>query len=226
MTTSEKTTCTILVTDDHPLFCKGVAEACRRTVHVKKVHEGHGGTEGLELLRKHVIDIVVLDCTMMLDNGTAMIEKVLALGKDTKVIVMTCADDEATVSKMLAAGVSGYLLKNKDGTDLMQAIKVVKKGDIYVDAEVKRKLGSIPITPQRVQAAGDGLTDRETEVMNMWVRQKSYEEIADALFISAETVKTHVQNLKNKLKAGDRADVIRYCILNGYMSMKEFLKEG
>lgn len=202
----------VLIADDHAMFRAGlraVVDAHPDTTCVADVGDGRAAIEAAQRLRP---DVAVLDVRMPKLDGLAATKTIVAAG-GTKVLVLTTYDSEESLARALQAGASGFLLKSLPPEELISAIRVAARGDAVIDPVMTRRLAdrvaesiATPPIPPEV----DSLTAREYEVLLLVAEALSNAEIAAALHVGEETVKTHVSHILTKLGVRDRIHAVVY----------------
>jgi NarL family two-component system response regulator LiaR len=154
-------------------------------------------------------------------DGIQATEKILQCSPNTRVIILTSFGEEDKVLPAIRAGAQGYLLKDIPPTELVQAVREAYLGRVQLHPEVAKKLMQVavakdkPRSEQSNKSPADGLTEREQEVLQLIADGKSNREIAEQLFISEKTVKTHVSNILSKLHLDDRTQAAIYALRRG-----------
>ncbi len=205
----------VLIVDDQALVRAGFAVLVGTADDLEVVGEAANGAEALHLAARTAPDVVLMDIRMPVLDGLQATERLLAgaAGTPPKVLILTTFDLDEYVFRALRAGASGFLLKDTPPADLLAGIRVVAAGDALLSPSVTRHLieeyvrradPAVPVT----SAALAGLTDREREVLALVARGLSNAEIAQRLYVSPATAKTHVARLLMKLGARDRAQLI------------------
>lgn len=205
----------VLIVDDQALVRAGFAMILSVEQDIEVVGEAATGVEALAVARKLNPDVILMDIRMPeMDGITAtreLCEQRPADPNCPRVIILTTFDLDDYVYDALRAGASGFLLKDTPPDDLADAIRVVAAGDALLSPSITRKLlGEFTKTPAAPQPH-DGLTDlteREEEVLRELARGLSNSEIADALYVSETTVKTHVSHILTKLELRDRVQAV------------------
>lgn len=197
----------VLIVDDQQLVRSGFRLLLEAEDDIAIVGEASTGVEAVAAVEMLKPDVVMMDIRMPDMDGIAATRAIVARHPDTRILALTTFDDEPTVRGMLAAGASGFLLKDIEPAKLIDAIHVLHRGDALLSPSVTRLLLS------DMSAAGsdvdrlNGLTDRELEVLREVGRGLSNAEIADALSMSPLTAKTHVSRLLKKLQLRDRVQL-------------------
>ncbi len=181
------------------------------------VGEARNGEEALRLARELSPDIVLMDLLMPVMNG---VDATIAIRKDlpnTEVLALTSVSNERSIVGAMRAGAIGYVLKEVEGDTLRRSIKAAAAGQVQLSPQVAARLiGEIP-GPAHIPA----LTSRETEVLRWLAAGESNKEIASRLFVSDETVKTHVSNILAKLEVLSRTQAALYAIRVGLIPSRE-----
>ena len=186
----------------------------RAETDVEVVGEAGNGREAVEIARRLAPDVVLMDIRMPDVDGLEATRQLLAGPRlRTRIIILTTFEDDEYVFQAIRAGASGFLLKTTPPEQLVEAIRVVAAGEALLSASVTRKLIEefVRRAPAQTVTLPEGvLTDRELEVLKLVARGLSNAEIADRLFLSEATVKTHVGRVLGKLQLRDRAQVVVY----------------
>ncbi|MBJ8345560.1 response regulator transcription factor [Antrihabitans sp. YC2-6] len=203
---------TVLVVDDQQLMRMGLRMVLEAHDDITVVGEAANGATAVSEARKLRPDVVLMDVRMPVVDGVAATEQVLELGGPSRVLVMTTFDLDEHALGALRAGASGFLLKDTPPEDLVSAIRSVAAGDAVVSPKVTKRLLDRFISndrgPTRNPAVLDVLTVREREVLEQLAGGRSNAEIADQLFLSEATVKTHVGRVLTKLGLRDRVQAV------------------
>ncbi|MEA2001436.1 MAG: response regulator transcription factor [Actinomycetota bacterium] len=205
----------VLIVDDQALVRAGFVMILSAEPDIDVVGEAGNGVEALAAARDLQPDVILMDIRMPEMDGITATKK-LCEGRPVdpscpRVIILTTFDLDDYVYDALRAGASGFLLKDTPPDDLIDAIRIVAAGDALLAPSVTRKLleefGRAPASPQP-HAGLDDLTDREEQVLRNLARGLSNSEIADELFVSETTVKTHVSHILTKLELRDRVQAV------------------
>jgi len=196
----------VVVADDHPLVREGVVRALTASGSVDVVGEAEDGTTALEMIRTQRPDVALLDFRMPGLDGAQVVTAVRRDELPTRVLILSAHDESAIVFQALQEGAAGFLPKEANRTEIVNAVLACAKGRDVVSPSVAAGLaGEIR---RRAQPTGPVLTPREREVLAGISEGKSIPAIAAQLYVAPSTVKTHVQRLYEKLGVGDRGAAV------------------
>lgn len=190
----------VLVADDHPVVRHGLCTMLELEDDIVVVGRAADGEEAVEQARTAHPDIILLDVQMPNVDGIEALRRIRADDPEARVIVLTTYRNEDYIFPSLQAGARGYLLKDASREELAAAIRAVARGESLLDPQVAETVNNAP--------RQDTLTHRELEVLELMADQKSNAQIAERLFVSENTVKTHVSNILAKLGCADRAGAV------------------
>ena len=209
----------VLLADDHQTVREGLRLIISSQEDMEVVGETGDGVSAVEAARTIRPDVVVMDISMPRINGIEATRTLARECPEVKVLTLTRHGDAAYLQQLLLAGAAGYVLKQSRPTELLHAIRAVAAGGTYLDPAVAGKVtGSYARRPQPVPAGAGALTPREEEVLRLVAWGYSNKEVAGRLDLSVKTVETHKANAMQKLGAGSRIDVVRFALLNGWLS--------
>jgi len=204
----------VLIVDDHAVVRTGLRLLLDREEDFEVVGEAGDGDAGVRAARLEKPDVVVLDVVMPDRTGLEVCAEVVAASKG-KVLMLSMQDDPSYVREAFAAGASGYMLKEAADTELVQAVREVAGGGLYVHPTLGARLAQAEVEAAR--QANDPLSDREREVLRLLALGHTNQEIAKRLFISVRTAETHRAHIMQKLDLGTRAEVVRYALASGLL---------
>jgi len=198
----------IVVVDDHPLFRDGVVRTLNADPNFNVVAEGAGADDALELARKYLPDIILLDVSMP-GGGVEAAQRVAVSCPIVKVVMLTVSEDEEIVYSALKAGARGYVLKGVSGSELTRILSNVNLGDAYITPSLATTLlvdMNREAEPAVSGARLDDLTRRERQILEQLASGASNKEIADTFFLSEKTIKHHMTNILQKLQVRNRVE--------------------
>lgn len=198
----------ILLVDDHAIFRKGIRKIIEEIDGVAVCGEANDGLELLELLKTTHPDLIVLDISMPNLRGLEATEEIKKLYPEIKILLLTMHKKKSFVQLGLKAGADGFLLKEDADSELYRAIDSLRQERKYFSP----LLSSIMYDLTQVRPETEPLTRREREILKLLAEGKKSQEIADILFVSVHTVRTHRYNLMKKLNLKSLADLVRYAI--------------
>jgi DNA-binding NarL/FixJ family response regulator len=209
----------VLIADDQELIRAGFRAILETQPDFAVVAEAGTGAEAVDAARRTVPDVALMDIRMPVLDGIAATGRITASGVRTKVLVLTTFDHDGYVYGALRAGASGFLLKNAPRDRLLDAVRIVARGDALFAPSVTRRLVETYVSAQAPRAADPVLavlSPRERDVLGQLARGLSNAEIAAGLHLSEATVKTHVAGLFAKLGLRDRAQAIVFAYETGF----------
>lgn len=198
-----------MLVDDHALCRSGLTELLEHRGHMSVVVATGDPAQVVPLIRQHQPDLIVLDLRLAQVDGLSVLRMVRADGCETPVVILTMSDSEDDMSAALRAGVLGYLLKDMEPEEVIDAIGRASRGEMVVAPAMMLKFSQILQTGPKGSVMGTlvaSLTDREREVLNHVARGQSNKVIAKALDISHNTVKMHVRHIMEKLNLRSRVE--------------------
>lgn len=213
--------CRIILVDDHSLFRNGLRGLLERNEGFRVVGEASSGEEFLSLLEQEsfAADIVFMDFSMPGLDGAQTTERALARRPDLRIITLSMFGEERYYSRMVEAGARGFLLKDSDIGDVLEAIAAVMGGGSYFSPRLLSSLTGRMHAREHDELADDQLSSREREILVAVCRGLSNQEIADELFISKRTVDKHRANILEKTGCKNTASLVVYAIRNGIVDI-------
>jgi len=201
----------VIVVDDQDIVRDGLVTVLSLIEGIAVAGSGSNGQEAYELVESLHPDVVLMDLRMPVMDGATATAKILAEHPGTGVLVLTTFDDDASIAGALRAGARGYLTKDASRADIAAAIRSVARGQATFDPAVSARLVSgLGTQTAQSSTALSELTPREQEVLGLIGDGLNNAEIAERLFVSTATVKTHINNLFAKLGLRDRAQAVRF----------------
>lgn len=208
-----KTKTTVLLCDDHTLFREGIKAILQGEPLIDIVGEAEDGREAVNAEGRLHPDVILMDISMPDLNGFEATAQICRNNPKARILILTMYEEEEVITRCLAAGASGYVLKDAPRADLIHAIEVVRRGGQYLSSKALRK-----VVKQHVQGSKATATDyerlsaREREVLKLLADGLTLKEIAARLVLSVKTVDNHKTNMMRKLDLHDRTGVIKYAI--------------
>jgi DNA-binding NarL/FixJ family response regulator len=209
----------IFIADDHQLFIDGLRLIFAQNSCYEITGFGGTGYSIIDFIKQQPVDIVITDINMPGMNGIEATEKIKAINPDIKVIAVSMVNDYASVHKMLQSGADGYVLKNAGADELLKALEFAEGGEVFINKEISDILlkgirFNQTAEAKRIKAVREDLTQREKEILTLIIKGCSNQEIADQLFISIPTVKTHRSNILAKCDVKNTASLVRFVMEN------------
>lgn len=202
----------ILVAEDHNVVREGLVAILNRTPDMTVVAEAKDGIEAIEQFEQMRPDVSVLDLEMPLSTGLEAIGKIRVKDADARIVVLTTYAGDERIHRALEAGASAYVLKDAETAVVLDAIRKVHAGGVFIDPTAAAELA-------RHAISGGTLSEREIEVLRLISRGKSNKEIAADLFVAESTIKTHVATIYEKLKVTDRTEAVVKAIRRGIIQV-------
>jgi len=201
-----------LVVDDHPLFRKGMTELLGSQPDLEVTAEAENSHRALDAIRSRRFDLVVLDIGLQGGaNGIELTKMIRAERPELPVLIVSMHDESMYAERSLRAGARGYVMKREALDSILNAVRAVLKGDVYMSpAMTKRMLFDHIHGGGEARSAVERLTDRELEVFQLIGQGRDMHEIARELHLSKKTVEAHRANIKEKLAVSSAREVVRY----------------
>ncbi|MBK6644246.1 MAG: response regulator transcription factor [Anaerolineales bacterium] len=206
----------VLIADDHQIVRQGLRTFLELQQDIVVVGEAGDGLTAVEMSRQHEPQVVLMDLVMPQMDGVEAIRRIKTLNGNIKIIALTSFSEDDKVMTAIQSGASSYLLKDVTPDDLVDAIRATHRGEVRLSQSVTGKLME-QIARQSGSESPDPaiyLTAREYDVIRLVGQGRGNQEIAESLFISDKTVKTHVSNILRKLNLTDRTQLAIYAIKN------------
>jgi two-component system NarL family response regulator len=215
----------LLIVDDHAIFREGLRALLDMEEDFVVVGEASRGDEAVAMVADLPPDVILLDLHLPDGNGADFCRELLRVSPRSKVLILSAYENDQEVSAALISGASGYVLKTVGGERLADNIRSIYRGEVLlaptVAAKVVRQLSRLKEEAGRQEEALEALTPREREVFFLASRGLKNAEIAEELYLSEKTIKTHLRNIYNKLNLASKAELRLFAVKMGLTSEPE-----
>jgi two-component system response regulator NreC len=212
----------ILIADDHGVLRAGLRALLSAESELEVVDEASNGNEALSKADELQPDVILLDISMPGASGIEVTRRLKEMLPETRVLILTVHEDEGLLQEAIQAGASGYIIKRAVESELIDAIRAVWRGDLYVHPAMTRALlkemSPPPSAASIIEAPVEALTPREVEVLRLIAQGYTNRQMADMLSISVRTVESHRSNLMGKLDLHSRVELVRYARENNLIN--------
>ena len=216
---SEDSRFRVLVVDDHPLVRDSLQRVLENTGEFEIVGQASGGEEAVSLAERLRPDAVIMDLIMPGMDGVAACREIVELLPDARVLILTASTDDDGVIAAVAAGATGYVVKDASLSELLEAVRDVAQGRVRIPLPVLRR--ACAVADGRSKPAGERnshmLTEREREVLAMFARGSTYADIATTQGKSPSTVRNTIHRIQDKLGAGSRQGLVAWAVRSGLL---------
>ena len=208
----------ILIVDDHAVVRAGLRAVIQSDPDLNIIAEATGGLEALSLIEKAQPDVIVLDLSMPDMDGIMVTKELHARHPEIRILILTVHEDEAMLREVMRSGASGYILKHAAENDLIEAIKLIMQGDIYVDQKMLPSLiGHDAAVKNKSEVSVEPLSPREVDILKLIADGYTNRQMGSELGISIRTVEGHRANIYGKLGLHSRVELVRYAKDHGLM---------
>lgn len=208
----------ILLADDHTIVRQGLARLLEEQPDLKVVGEATNGKKAIERALDLKPDIVIMDIAMPRMNGLEAAKRIRKQLPGTKILILSMYSHEHYIHELLETGVSGYLLKDSSGRDIIKAIRAAMKDETFLSPSISKKLVDTYLSPQKSSPKAERykqLSNREREVFQLIAEGHSTRQIADMLCVSISTIKSHRANIMEKLDIDTPVKLVHFAIQLG-----------
>jgi two-component system, NarL family, response regulator NreC len=202
----------VMLADDHEMVRQGLRVLLERE-GFEVVAEAPDGREAMKLCEVHRPEVAILDLAMPLLNGVDAAREIIKTNSRIKVILLTMHTEDHLILESLRAGVTGYVLKTKASGELVQALRAVCRGEMFLTQSISRTI--VQAFLQKDDLPEKPISDRERQVLQLVAEGKTTKEIAALLGISVKTAESHRSNMMEKLDIHDTAGLVRYAVRKG-----------
>lgn len=211
----------VVLADDHAVVRAGLKAVLSSARDIEVIGEAKNGREAVALVERFKPNVIVMDLSMPDVDGIEATKEIVAKGLPTRVLVLTMHTEDEFLVAMMESGAAGFLLKNAADRELVDAVRAVAHGDVYVHPSAGRILAKNLTKKDPVKAERESLeklTQRERDVLRLVAQGYSAPEIGDRLYISPKTVDTYKQRIQEKLGLGHRAEYVQLALRLGLLS--------
>ena len=208
----------ILLADDHTIVRQGLSRLLEDQTDLRVVGEAIDGRMALEKATELKPDIVIMDIAMPLMNGIEAAKRIRKQLPETKILILSMYSHEHYIHQLLETGISGYLLKDSSGRDIISAIKAAMKGETFLSPSISKKVVESYLSPRKSSSMEERykqLSNREREVFQLIAEGHSTKRIGEMLYVSVSTVKSHKGNIMEKLGISNPVRLIHFAIQLG-----------
>ncbi len=216
----------LVIADDHLVVRKGTRQILEGEPDFKVMGEAANGEETIKIVNEQAPDVVILDIAMPVINGIEVTRKIKKEHPEIAILVLSNYDNDEFVFGLLEAGAAGYLLKDVGSSDIISAIKAIKRGESVLHPVIASKVMKRFFPDPRSNIASNKdtekiLGDRELEVLRLAGKACSNQEIADRLGLSLHTVEAHMRHIFTKLKVSSRTEAVLRAIKQGWITLDD-----
>jgi NarL family two-component system response regulator LiaR len=214
----------VLIVDDQAIVRKGIRALLAQVEDIKVVGEAGDGQEAVAQVEALQPDVILMDLVMPRMDGIEAIRQITDRHEEAGILVLTSFSGDDKVFPAIKAGALGYLLKDSEPADLLQAIRQVHRGEPSLEPSIARKVIQEMQRPSRRPPTPDPLTNREIEVLRLVAKGLSNPGIAERLTVTEATVRSHMSNILSKLHLANRVQATLYALHEGLVSLEEGLR--
>lgn len=205
----------VMIVDDHKLVREGLKAVFGQGEEIEVVGEAGSGEDALDMVPSLDPDVILMDISMPGMNGIQATKLIRKQQPDAKIVILTMLDQEGSVYEAIKAGATGYMIKNSSSDELVHAIQAVQEGKALLHPDATAQLIKEFVNLSENRAKDYGLSDREMEVLQLLSEGRTNKELAKALWISEQTVKTHLAHIFGKLGTSDRTETVARALRSG-----------
>ena len=203
----------VLLVDDHAVVRMGFKMLLESDADIKVIAEADSGESAVKMYMEHKPDVVVMDITMPGIGGLEATDRIMAKDSSARILVLSAHEDSVHPKRVLNAGAMGYLTKRSAAEELIKAIRTVAGRKMYLEASIAQQMAIQQLNGEKNPV--DVLSDREFEVFMALAKGETTNQIAETLSLSPRTVGTHLYNIKQKLNAGNSAEIALIAMRSG-----------
>ena len=203
----------VMLVDDHAVVRMGFKMLLESDTDIKVVAEAESGETAVKMYMEHKPDVVVMDITMPGIGGLEATDRIIAKDGSARILVLSAHEDSVHPKRVLNAGAMGYLTNRSAAEELIKAIRTVAGRKMYLEASIAQQMAIQQLNGEKNPV--DVLSDREFEVFMALAKGETTNQIAETLSLSPRTVGTHLYNIKQKLNAGNSAEIALIAMRSG-----------
>jgi len=208
----------VLLADNKEIFREGLAKLLQEQEQIEVVSQCFNGKEAIKKAKESEPDVVLMDSNISDCGSKEATQQINKSSPGVKVAMLTDSKDEEELFSAIEAGATGYLLKDMRIGDLVESIDLIGKGEVVVPPSLAGKLVRKVTLKTKEAEVKEGLSEREIEILKLLVRGNINKEIAEALFITENTVKVHMKNILGKLQLRNRQQAAAYAVKQGLVT--------
>lgn len=212
----------ILIADDHGVLRAGLRSLLNAEPDMEVIGEAESSKEAVSLANHSDPDVILMDISMPGEDGLEGTRQILASQPKRRVLLLTVHEDSSLMREALQIGATGYILKRAVESELIDAIRAVARGELYIHPAMTRALLDEPTGSRPVQSNQVTITQREVEILRYIAQGYTNRQIAELLCISVRTVESHRANLMDKLDLHSRVELVRYATDHGLLDKGDF----
>ncbi len=214
---SESKKIRVAIADDFTILRQALQLVLKDQDDIVVVGEAADGFEALDLVRQKEVDVLLLEPLIPKKDGIDLTKDVVALEKSTRILILTMDKTSHNAFRMLRAGALGWLPKTVNMDQVLEAVRTVNSGKVYLPAELQRSFAERYVRPESISNPEEQLSDREFQVMRLLAQGNTNREISQMLYVGVKTIDTHRANLLRKLGLRNNSDLTRFAIQNGFV---------
>lgn len=216
----------VLIVDDHDLVRAGLSRMLQDEDGLSVVGEARTGEEAIEMVKKHPVDVVLMDIRMPGIGGLEAMRRIHRLDDSIRVVAVTACEDDPFPSRLMRAGASAFLTKGADIEEMVRAIRLVTVGQRYISPEIAQKMALKPYSEVEEEDPFKQLSEREMQITMMIVNCHKVQDISDKLCLSPKTVNTYRYRIFEKLQVTSDVELTLLALRHGMVDTSQFGGKG
>lgn len=214
---SESQKIRVAIADDFTMIRQALNLLLNNNDDIVLVGEAADGFEALEMVRKKEVDVLLMEPMIPKKDGIDLTKDIVALERSVRILILTMDKTSHNAFRMLRAGAMGWLPKTVDLDQVLEAVRTVNSGKVYLPPELQRSFAERYVRPESISNPEEQLSDREFQVMRLLAQGNTNREISQMLYVGVKTIDTHRANLLRKLGLRNNSDLTRFAIQNGFV---------